>query len=118
MRTPILTSPKHAGSVDYSDNAKEDESHLLAVARTPLARLRSCDRLGGAAQRLCRRLVVAAGVGGGESAEIGEAPIVGNRSDCDDRRVRLEQNLMRSAQPPLPQIRHRRHAEMTPETLL
>src|SRR5271163_3912479 len=118
MRTPILLSPKHAGSVGYSNNAKEDGSRLLAAARTPLASLRSWGQLGSAAQRLCRRLAVAGGVGSGEPAEIGEAPIEGNRSHCDCRRIRLDQGLVGPAQPHLTQIRHRRHAEMTLETLL
>src|SRR3984957_7557816 len=90
MRTPIFLGVKHIGSVDCSTNVRKATGPLLAAARTPLARLRSWDQLGSAAQRLCRRLVVAAGGGSGEPAEIGEAPIVGNRSHCDCRRIRLE----------------------------
>src|ERR1700748_96978 len=118
MRTPILLSPKHAGSVDYSTNAKEDGSRLLAAVRELLAGLRACGRLGRPAQRLNWRLAVAGRVGRGEPAKMGETPTVCARRDSHNRRVGVEQVLVCAAQPHLAQIRHWCRVEVTLETLL
>ena len=71
-----------------------------------------------APQRRCRRLVVAGGMGGSESAEVGKAPVVGDRRDAGRGRVRFKQALVCSTQPHLTQVSHWRRAHVAPEVLL